>query len=258
MKKLISFLSFYSLLLGGCNNSGNKSIPPDDSVKIKPVMADSQALKAVGIYEGLVPCADCEGNIITYLLLNTDMTYRLEETYSKKNDRSFRTNDSWKMDKGKIILNDSNEVRLSFLVDGKKLWQLDHAGNRISGNLGDKYVLTRKEMANNKTLKEKADAGIDFIGYGNEPFWSLEIDKGNTITFNRPDMKMPASTAYAEPNTSNGIREYHIQTEAAKLDIVISPQFCSDGMSDFLYEYKVTLQYNGKNYSGCGILLNAL
>lgn len=256
MKKLIYFLSFYSLLLCACNNSANKSNHPDDSVKIKPVVTDSVALKAAGIYEGFVPCADCEGIIITYLLLNPDMTYRLEETYSKKNDRAFRTNDSWKMDKGRIILYDSNELRLSFLVDGDKLWQLDSEGNRISGNLGDKYVLTRKEMADHKALKEKADAGIDFIGHGNEPSWSLEIDKGNKITFNRPDMKMPASTSYAEPITLNGFREYHIQTEAAKLDIVISPQFCSDGMSDFLYEYKVSLQYNGKNYSGCGVLLN--
>lgn len=257
MKNLIHILSFYSLLLWACNNSGNNNIPTDDSVNVTSAGIDSVALKASGIYGGYVPCADCEG-IITYLLLNPDMSYRLEETYYKKDEKVFRANGNWKMDKGKIILYDNNEVKLSFLTDGDKLWQLDSEGNRISGNLGNKYVLNRQEMADKKRLKEKADAGIDFIGHGNEPFWSLEIDKGNKIIFNNPDMKKPISTPYGEPIISNGIREYHIQTEATKLDITISPQFCSDGMSDFLYDYKVSLKYKGKDYSGCGILLNAL
>ena len=258
MKKLIHLLSFYSLLLSACNNSAKNNIPTDDSVKIKSVVVDSAALKMTGIYGGFVPCADCEG-IITYLLLNPDMTYRLEETYYKKDEKVFPTNGNWKMENGKVVLyHNNNEVRLSFLPDGDKLWQLDSEGHRISGNLGNKYVLNRQEMADKKRLKEKADAGIDFIGHGNEPFWSLEIGKGNKITFNRPDMKEPVSTPYTEPTISNGVREYHIQTEATKLDIIISPQFCSDGMSDFLYEYKVSLQYNGRKYSGCGVSLNAL
>ena len=257
MKKLICILSFYSLLLWACNNTANNNIPTDDSVKTKSVVIDSIALKATGIYGGFVPCADCEG-IITYLLLNPDMSYRLEETYYKKDEKVFRTNGSWKIDKGRIVLYDNNEIKLSYLIDGDKIWQLDSEGNRISGNLGDKYVLAKQEMADKKRLKEKADAGIDFIGHGNEPFWGLEIDKGNRIIFSKPDMKEPVSTPYAEPVISNGVREYHIQTAATRLDITISPQFCSDGMSDFLYEYKVSLKYNGKNYSGCGILLSTL
>jgi len=257
MKNLISILSFYSLLLYACNNSGNNNIPTDDSVNVTSAGIDSLALKASGIYGGYVPCADCEG-IITYLLLNPDMSYQLEETYYKKDEKVFRTNGNWKMDNGKIILYDNNEIKLSFLPDGNKIWQLDSEGNRISGNLGDKYVLNKQEMADKNGLKEKADAGIDFIGHGNEPFWGLEIDKGNKIIFNNPDLKEPVSTPYTEPIILNGIWEYHIQTEATKLDIIISPQFCSDGMSDFLYEYKVSLKYKGKDYSGCGILLNAL
>ena len=256
MKKIIYILFLYSLFLWACNNSANNNEHPIDSVNSKAVLTDSLALKSTGIYGGFVPCADCEG-IITYLLLNPDMTYKLEETYFKKDEKVFRTNGIWKMDKGKVVLYDSNNVRLSFLTEGKKLWQLDSEGNRISGNLGDKYVLDRKEISDKTALKEKTDAGIDFIGHGNEPFWSLEIDKGNKITFNRPDMKEPLSLPYTEPTKSSGNRDFHLETEEAKMDISISPQFCSDGMSDFIYEYKVSLQYKGKNYSGCGVLLNA-
>jgi uncharacterized membrane protein len=240
-----------------CNNSASNKQLTADTTTAKPVVVDSFALKTAGIYHGYVPCADCEG-IITYLSLNPDMSYRLEETYYKKDDKVFVTTGSWKINDGKVDLLDRNEVRVNYLPDGEKLWQLDHQGNRISGNLGDKYMLTRQQKADNKHLKEKADAGIDFIAMGNEPFWSLEIDKGKTISFNKPEMKMPASVPYAEPTLTNGTREYHIQTESARLDIKVSPQFCSDGMSDFVYEYKVDLEYNKKKYSGCGRLLNEL
>lgn len=257
MKNWIGLLGFSSLLLSACNNTANTDTANKDSAKVQVAVVDSVALKTAGIYGGFVPCADCEG-IITYLSLNPDMTYKLEETYYKKDEKVFRTASSWKMENGKVVLYDNGKVKLSFLPEGNKLWQLDHEGNRISGNLGDKYVLNKQEMADKTRLKEKADAGIDFIGHGNEPFWSVEIDKGNKIIFSSPNLKEPVSVPYAEPALSNNIREYHIQTEAAKLDITISPQFCSDGMSDFLYEYKVSLKYNGKDFSGCGTLLSSL
>ncbi len=256
MKKIIYTLLLFSMFLWACNNSASNKEQTGDSVNSNPVLIDSVALKSAGIYGGYVPCADCEG-IITNLLLNPDMTYHLEETYYKKDEKVFHTNGAWKMDEGKVVLYDSNEVKVSFLTEGEKLWQLDHEGNRISGNLGDKYVLMRKEMADKNALKEKAGAGIDFIGHGNEPSWSLEIDKGNKIIFSKPDMKEPVTVPYTEPIISDGTREYHIEKEGAKLDIMISPQFCSDGMSDFMYEFKVSLQYKGKNYTGCGLLLNA-
>ncbi len=247
----------YSLFLWGCNNDANKTEGKEDSATGKLKIIDSIALRSSGLYSGVVPCADCEG-IITHLLLNPDLTFRLEEIYSKKDDKVNRTNGSWKMENGKIELYANNELVVSYLGEGEKLLQLDHAGNRISGNLGHKYVLDRKPIADKKNWKEKSDAGIDFIGMGNEPFWGLEIDKGNKISFNNPDMKEPFNSTYIAPISSNGNQEYHIESGTAKLDIIITPQFCSDGMSDFVYDYSISIDYNGKKYSGCGVLLNDL
>jgi uncharacterized membrane protein len=41
------------------------------------------------------------------------------------------------------------------------------------------------------------------------------------------------------------------------LRVVILSQFCSDGMSDMLYQYKVIVNYKGSVYKGCGVLLNS-
>ncbi|HEX5652784.1 MAG TPA: copper resistance protein NlpE N-terminal domain-containing protein [Chitinophagaceae bacterium] len=246
------------LWLWNCNSASEKKASTVDTVQTEVKKVDSIALKSAGTYYGYLPCADCPG-ITTYLLLNPDMTYRLEETYKGKNDTAIKHTGSWHRDNNKIILNDGDKVRMSYELDGDRLLQLDIEGRRITGNLGDKYVLTKGgSLANNPAWKEKKEAGIDFIGLGNEPFWSLEIDKGFKVAFNTPEMKTPATTTYTEPQNNNGILTYHIQTEATKLDITILPQFCSDGMSDFLYEYQVKVTYNGRKFNGCGVMLNSL
>ena len=51
---------------------------------------------------------------------------------------------------------------------------------------------------------------------------------------------------------------YSVRAEGAPLRIVIFSQFCNDGMSDNLYEYKVVVQYLGQRYRGCGVYLKDL
>lgn len=258
MRRKIYHLLFCSLVVMACNNSASDTRNRADTADAtKTPVIDSFALSLTGIYHGYLPCPDCEG-IITYLLLNPDMSYRLEETFYKKSDSLILTTGQWKTENGKVVLIQGNSTKNSYKPEEDRLWQLDYQGNRISGNLGDKYVLMRQPKAESKHLKDKADAGIDFVAVGNEPFWSLEIDKGKNFIFNRPGLDNPDSIVYAEPVVVNNTREYHIQSGSTKLDLKIFPQFCSDGMSDFVYEYKVELEYNKKKYSGCGRLLNEL
>ena len=255
--KILTYLAvIFAGFLTACNNSADTKKNEADTLAKTPEV-DSFALGLTGVYHGYLPCADCPG-ITTFLLLSEDMNYRLEETYNKGNDSVFVTNGNWKTENGKIILTSNNEVMNSYLPENDKILQLDHQGNRISGNLGDKYVLTRQPRADSKHLKEKIDAGIDFVANGNEPFWSLEIDKGKNFIFNRPGLEQPDTMAYVQPGVSNDTREYHFQEGSKKLDLKITPRFCSDGMSDFVYEYKVEMEYNKKKYSGCGRLLGEL
>lgn len=253
MRSIMYALVICTVLFSACNNSAsNKN--ETDSLSQAPVLTDSLALALTGVYQGYLPCADCPG-ISTFLLLNEDMTYRLEETYNKGNDSLFLTRGKWKTENGKVILLDSEQIRNSYLPDGNNLVQLDYQGDRISGNLGDKYVLSRQPRADNKHLKDKIDAGIDFFANGNEPFWSLDLDKGKFLVVNRPGLDQPDTLVYVAPVNNNGVREYISGDGKSSLRVRISPQFCSDGMSDFVYEYKVELEYKKQKYSGCGRLL---
>jgi uncharacterized membrane protein len=256
MKNVLLPLIMFAVLYCSCNNEASHTQQASkDTAAVQP-KTDSAALKVSGIYAGFVPCADCEG-IQTFLSLHPDLTYSLEETYYKKDEQVFRTASTWKLDNGKIILYDKEQVRLSYQLDGDKLYQLDHEGHRISGNLGDKYVLNRQGMIDKSRFKDKAGAGVDFIGHGTEPFWGIEIDTQKEIMLMGPHFKDTVRVPYAQPQVTNNVRQYHIETGKTKLDITLSPQFCSDGMSDMLYEYKVSIRYNNKEYNGCGTLINS-
>jgi uncharacterized membrane protein len=241
-----------------CNNAGDKKSADADSARTNTEMVDSVALSYAGTYSGYLPCADCAG-IMTYLMLNGDMSYRMEETYQGKNDSAFVQSGTWKREGDKVMTyGKDGKMMLSYLVENDQLIQLDIEGKRISGNLGDKYRLAKGKLADNPAWNEKRSGGIDFVGLGNEPFWSLEIDKGNFISFNTPEMKVPVKTTYTEPVVNNGVREYRLEGESTRLNIRVEPRFCSDGMSDFLYEYKVSVEHNGRKYSGCGAMLSSL
>ena len=240
-----------------CNNASDSDKVKSDSSSTVVKKIDSVALKSTGIYSGFVPCTDCEG-IATYLSLKPDMTYRIEETHKGKKDSAVVTNGDWTFENGKISLVENGKSRVSYLAQSDRLVQLGLEDKPIGGNLGDKFILTRNEVANNPTWKDKKAAGVHFVGLGNEPFWSLEVDKNKGVTFNTPEMKTPVQVTYSDPTVTSNTRNYHLQTGNIVLDVIISQQFCSDGMSDFIYDYKVEVEYKGRKYSGCGSMLNPL
>lgn len=99
----------------------------------------------VGTYEGILPCADCEG-IKTVIVLNNDLTFSRTNTYLKNGkEDSFdeKGNIEWNAGGNKITLLSGNE-RFQFQVGENKLFALDMDGNRIKGVLADHYILTKR------------------------------------------------------------------------------------------------------------------
>lgn len=100
-----------------------------------------------GLYQGITPCTDCAG-IETSLGLSDGMVFTLELKYSGKEPPEviqqsgrYRWSDAGDM----IVLGgiDSTRLPTRFLVDGERLIQLDPSGNRITGDLADKYILSK-------------------------------------------------------------------------------------------------------------------
>ncbi|HEV7782687.1 MAG TPA: hypothetical protein VGO58_15540 [Chitinophagaceae bacterium] len=91
-----------------------------------------------------------------------------------------------------------------------------------------------------------------FTGFGNEPFWSVYVIKDSKIVFHPaddPDTEVPYVTA---TTPANNITQYISVSENISIELTIAKKGCSDGMSETIHPYEVSLLVNKIKYSGCG------
>lgn len=137
--------SIYSLfiltaLFLSCNDNKKSN---SEAMDMEAVGDNSMtSLDWAGTYEGILPCADCEG-IKTVISINQDNTYVAKEIYEGKSDSLFESKGTFKWDeKGqKIILSDAN--RHPYFVGENTLTHLDKDGNKITGVLAKRYILKK-------------------------------------------------------------------------------------------------------------------
>ncbi len=128
------------------------------------------ALDWLGVYRGVLPCADCEG-IQTMIHLKRDLTYVKSTQYQGKSSELFTQNGSfqWNREGTTITLmpwekeeiNDETkaDVKLKetenemYLVGENEVIKLDHEGKRIQGPLAQNYVLKKQDF--DKDIREK-------------------------------------------------------------------------------------------------------
>ncbi|SEA07037.1 copper resistance protein NlpE N-terminal domain-containing protein [Alkalimonas amylolytica] len=150
MKSLPASFLAASMLLLGCTEP---NVPfSADEASTAPVVDQAHnsrnALDWDGRYEGILPCADCEG-IQTRLTLQQDGHFQLETRYLGKSEHLFREQGAFEWDSsGQIIrLERSQPGSDQFFVGENVLWQLDMNGQRITGELAENYKLHKAPPA---------------------------------------------------------------------------------------------------------------
>lgn len=197
-----------------------------------------------GAYQGMYPCKGCEG-IQQTILFTEDKKYRLEEVTWGKSARPKKTEGIWEKKNGMVVMHQPGRPPLRFFLKKDSLF---------TDSL--QYALVKRELATiNPSWKQKQTEGIDFIGVGNEPFWSMEIDNEKMIRFKLADWKKPIMVPFEKPSVTKDSIIYNLLSGINHLRITVYSQFCSDGMSDFLYQYKVAIAFKGDHYRGCGVML---
>jgi uncharacterized lipoprotein NlpE involved in copper resistance len=143
-----------ALSIAACNDPGKQEPTTTDnatdtSAVSQPVDMHNAAnsLDLEGIYEGTLPCADCEG-IRTILNLNKDASFTLKEEYlGKKAPAAFNAKGKWVVHENTITLQFDKELqdrRVQYKAGENKLWLLDQEGKEITGTLAGKYIMTKK------------------------------------------------------------------------------------------------------------------
>lgn len=167
--RLLPFL--LSLLFCGCQSNGIVQ----DAPKQPAAIADNSRTSVdwPGVYRGTLPCADCPG-IDTKVTLRADQTFRIEMVYIDRNVKPFIQDGSfsWYPDGLRIQCVDRKGGRQLFQVGENQLFQLDGDGNRITGEIADRFVL-RKVSAD---VSSGPDAALQ------ETYWKLTMMLGKPVT----------------------------------------------------------------------------
>ena len=218
----------------------------------------------VGMWQGTLPCADCEG-IDYQLVLNPDGGYDERLNYLGKRGENVTASGRWIVSTDSVVRLDKEEKtgHQSFVFANGQLQVLDLKEQRIDTELNSAYKL-HKSGRQTDIWTQKAQRGIDFVAMGNEPSWSLEIDFEKSMIFtslNEPDTVVtPVPTGLQSGKIT--ATSYTAETENGVLSLTISEEACTDAMSGEGFEYKVTVtaksmdMRNALEYSGCGRYLS--
>ncbi|SDW11394.1 copper resistance protein NlpE [Aequorivita viscosa] len=149
MKKLIFVFGIALLTLTGCKNQEKKEMVVEENmdVMVSEVVDDhnsQNSLDWAGVYEGVTPCADCEG-IKIVLELNNDNTYSLSMTYLGKplvEPLKEQGEFTWDKSGSKVSLKTEDQP-IWFKVGENQVWMLDGDKNIIKGDFEKLFILKK-------------------------------------------------------------------------------------------------------------------
>jgi uncharacterized membrane protein len=99
--------------------------------------------------------------------------------------------------------------------------------------------------------------GADFRGLGNEPGWELVIwpDRMRlSYDYGNAEVQVPV-TAPESLQDGTGSR-FRGESDGQVLEVVLRPGPCHDSMSDQVFETRVSVSLDGRNFTGCGKALH--
>lgn len=133
------------LLVTACSpEPANTTVQPGaGSMQLSSNSRDS--LDWAGSYQGILPCASCEG-IKTTLTLSADGQFQLQSIYlGEEPDNEFNETGrfSWDTSGGKIRLESESQENRWFRVEENAVRQLDQQGELITGDLAEHYRLAK-------------------------------------------------------------------------------------------------------------------
>ncbi len=138
--KFILAVSFLALALVSCGNSQKQAETQVAATGQQTAVADY-----CGTYQGVLPCADCEG-IKTTLVIRNDCTYDLKSEYLGKDEGVFETSGVYNMKQSDLIelVTPSSGAKTYYKISKNTLLRTDSIGQNYLGDTAEYYKLTKK------------------------------------------------------------------------------------------------------------------
>lgn len=131
------------IVTSGCLGHGKKNRQRENN-SITGIV-NSRNKDYYGIYEGILPCADCSG-IKTTLRINSDTTYDLQSEFLGEENRIFEESGVYNMIGENIIelVTPSSGVKTYYKILDDAVVLSDSMGTFNNGGLAEQYVLKRQ------------------------------------------------------------------------------------------------------------------
>ncbi len=271
---------FYLFLISSCGSSSGttQNVNPQAQPHIKmheefikeenqKTMNEKLLKEISGTYTGNLPCNDCE-KIVYKLQLDPDETYQATVNFVGKNNGPVIKNGTFSItDKLQIVLDDHLAGLNKLKISESGLQVLDKNGKVYTGELAARYLLqpVTNDKVNsispglNRILQKKWEKGIDFYAFGNEPFWSLDMDLDKTIHFkNLDEIDFTAPAVQPDKAMDTNVERFRSVTESGEIIVEIKQYPCADNMSGEAFDFTVNIDFkkpgdsNYQTFKGCG------
>jgi heat shock protein HslJ len=125
-----------------------------------------------GIWEGEMPCADCEF-ISVRLNLKNDNVFEIRYTYTGKDVAPYTEGGSWNFSNDSLTLSAETGVKLNYFLSGNKLALLDAEGKAVPN-----AMLTKLSRNGEDVTHESFEKNDDRLGGS----WQLERLSGKSLS----------------------------------------------------------------------------
>ncbi len=128
--------------LAGCKNTRQKQ----NGSEVKTEKHDTKQTSYYGHYEGVLPCADCEG-IKTSITIHADSTYELRSEYlGQEGDNIFEENGTYNvLDENLIeLITPSSGLKTYYKILENAIALSDPEGKSNEGELAEHYILKKQ------------------------------------------------------------------------------------------------------------------
>jgi len=170
---LIAFV--IGFLLWGCSSSTHEQVVVPKQAHIVGGDTSQNALDWSGTYQGITPCADCEG-IKTELVLSLEGFYKLSLLYLGKSNTPFVEQGKfhWDERREKIALEGIQGGRIWYRVGENRLIMLDQEGHAIESKTGEYELKKASSEASVEAHTEQIQ----------EIYWKLIGIMGKAVVLN--------------------------------------------------------------------------
>lgn len=148
MKKLFFFaivLTAFQFQACNSNTTKNEASSSNDSTYVDTTHNSQNAIDWAGVYDGVLPCADCAG-IKTSIKLNDDNTFSYTAEYLDKNTTVQDTGKFMWHDNGSVVHLMGKDLNAKYKVGENQIIQLDESGKIIEGPLAEQYYLIKVQQ----------------------------------------------------------------------------------------------------------------